>query len=232
MITGHVLAVPVPPDHATNRVTAAVRRKETWKIARILILRHQLAILQRRQPRRPKLNWADRALLGILLSVIPKTRRRGLRLLVTPDTVLRWHRDIVRRRHAARSMHAKTGRPPAGAPGPWCSSWPGRTPTGATAGSTVNWPSWQSRSRRPVGTDRSLSHKPLTESTGRGSRVPQAEPLAATGGSTSANAAVVVLASAQSPVWEASCGLPVTPGRVGDRLGRSSLVSRSWHCAC
>ncbi|MGO8885090.1 MAG: hypothetical protein ACLPUO_27435 [Streptosporangiaceae bacterium] len=87
------------------------RRKETWKTAEILILRHQLAVLQRRQPRRPKLNWADRVLLTALLSVIPKTRRRGLWLLVTPDTILRWHRDILRRRQAARSMRAKTGRP-------------------------------------------------------------------------------------------------------------------------
>jgi hypothetical protein len=38
----------------------------------ILILRHQLAVLQRRQPRCPNLNWADRALLAALLSVIPK----------------------------------------------------------------------------------------------------------------------------------------------------------------
>src|ERR1022692_3298886 len=38
------------------------RRKETWKTAEILILRHQLAVLQRRQPHRPKLNWAERAL--------------------------------------------------------------------------------------------------------------------------------------------------------------------------
>jgi transposase len=37
--------------------------------------------------------------------------RQGLRLLVTPDTNLRWHRDIVRRRWAARSMNGKTGRP-------------------------------------------------------------------------------------------------------------------------
>jgi transposase len=43
--------------------------------------------------------------------VIPKTRRQGLRLLVTPDTILRWHRDIVRRRWAARSMPGKTDRP-------------------------------------------------------------------------------------------------------------------------
>src|ERR1039458_3498221 len=80
------------------------RREETWKTAEILILRHQLAVLQRRQPRRPKLTWADRAVLAALVGVIPKARRHGLRLAVTPDTILRWHRDIVRRRWAAGSM--------------------------------------------------------------------------------------------------------------------------------
>ena len=87
------------------------RREETWRIAGILILRHQLAMLQRRQPCRPKLNWADRALLAILLGVIPKALRHGLRLMVTPDTILRWHRDIVRRRWAAKSTRGKSGRP-------------------------------------------------------------------------------------------------------------------------
>src|SRR6266545_5143928 len=57
--------------------------EETWKTAEILILRHQLAVPQRRQPRRPKLAWADRALLAALLGVIPNARRYGLRLLVT-----------------------------------------------------------------------------------------------------------------------------------------------------
>lgn len=37
------------------------RRQEAWQAAEILILRHQLAVLQRRQPRRPNVNWADRA---------------------------------------------------------------------------------------------------------------------------------------------------------------------------
>ena len=87
------------------------RREKTWKTAEILILRHQLAVLQRRQPRRPKLNWADRALFAALLSVIPKARRHRLRLLVTPDTILCWHRDIIRRRWAARSAHGRSGRP-------------------------------------------------------------------------------------------------------------------------
>ena len=87
------------------------RREEAWRITEILILRHQLAVLQRRQPCRPKLNWADRALLAILLGVIPKARRHGLRLLVTPDTILRWYRGIVRRCRAAKSIRGKTGRP-------------------------------------------------------------------------------------------------------------------------
>src|ERR1035441_1500820 len=96
----------------TTRVASWLRlsrRKQAWQTAEILILRHQLAILQRRQPRRPRLNWADRALLATLLAVIPKARRRGLRLLVTPDTILRWHRNILRRRWAAQSSRGKTG---------------------------------------------------------------------------------------------------------------------------
>src|ERR1017187_2555081 len=87
------------------------RREETRKTAEILILRHQLAVLQRRRTRRPNLNWAARAPLAALLSVIPKACRHGLRLLVTPDTILRWHRDIVRRRWATRSMRGRTGPP-------------------------------------------------------------------------------------------------------------------------
>ena len=87
------------------------RRTETWKTAEILLLRHQLAVLQRRQPRRPNLSWADRALLVTLLDMIPQARRRGLRLLVSPVTIVRWLRDLIRRRWAARSVQGKTGRP-------------------------------------------------------------------------------------------------------------------------
>ena len=117
----------------TTRLAAwprLARREETSKAAEILILRHPLALLRRQQPRRPKLTWADRALLATLLSLIPKPRRHEQHLLVTPDTILRWHRGIVRRRWAARS-----------------SGWPARTATGATARSMENWPGWEYESR-------------------------------------------------------------------------------------
>ena len=62
-----------------TRVAAGLRlsrREEMWKTAENMIQRHQLAVLQRRQPRPLKLNWADRALLATLLGVI---RKRGAR---------------------------------------------------------------------------------------------------------------------------------------------------------
>jgi putative transposase len=120
------------------------RREETWRIAEILILRHQLAVLQRRQLCRPKLNWADRALLTTLLGVIPKARRHGLRLLVTPDTILRWHRDIVRHRWAAKSIRSKTGRPATRRDIKTLVLRLAReNPGWGTAGSTVSWPAWE-----------------------------------------------------------------------------------------
>jgi hypothetical protein len=60
------------------------RREEARKTAEILILRHQLTVLQRRQPHCPALNWADRALLATLPGVIPRARRQRLRLLAHP----------------------------------------------------------------------------------------------------------------------------------------------------
>jgi putative transposase len=77
------------------------RREESWKDVAILLLRHQLAVLRRQLRARPKPCWADRALIAALLAVIPRARRASLPMIVTPDTVLRWHRDIVRRRWAA-----------------------------------------------------------------------------------------------------------------------------------
>ena len=80
------------------------------KDAEILALRHQLTVLQR-QTDRPKLTWPDRALLAALLHHLPRTHLRQLRLIVSPDTLLRWHRDLLRRRHAKASRPKRPGRP-------------------------------------------------------------------------------------------------------------------------
>ena len=87
-------------------------REESWKSAEILLLRHQLTVLQRRSVARPRMTWADRALFAALLQVLPRSRRAGLRMIVTPETVLRWHRDIIRRRWVEKAAHARPGRPP------------------------------------------------------------------------------------------------------------------------
>jgi len=74
------------------------RRSAVWKDAEILLLRHQIAVLERRSTARPKPTWADRALIAALLAVVPRARHIGLRLPVTPATILRWHHDLVKQR--------------------------------------------------------------------------------------------------------------------------------------
>ncbi len=89
------------------------RRELWWKDAEILILRHQLAVALREQPRaHARLTWPDRAWLALLAGTLPVKRLAGLRLIVTPSSILRWHRDILRRRWARRSRCGHTGRPP------------------------------------------------------------------------------------------------------------------------
>jgi transposase InsO family protein len=87
------------------------RRDEAWKSAEILLLRHQLTVLQRQTPARPKMTWADRALIAALVELIPRRRHASLRLIITPETVLRWRRDVLCRRWAAKSQHKRPGRP-------------------------------------------------------------------------------------------------------------------------
>ena len=90
------------------------------------------------------MNWADRAPLVTLPGVIPKARRQGLRLLVTPDTIVRWHRGIVGRRWAARSLRGNSGRPAARRTISALVLRPAReNPERGTAGSTASWPAWQ-----------------------------------------------------------------------------------------
>src|SRR6476660_2745891 len=86
-------------------------RSDTANEIEILVLRHQLAVLQRREPR-PRINWTDRAVIAVLTRLLPARRRHGF--LVTPATILRWHRHLVHRRWT--TPPGRAGRPaiPAG----------------------------------------------------------------------------------------------------------------------
>ena len=76
---------------------ALLARSDRAKDAEILILRHQVAVLQR-QVKAPRLSWADRAVLAALARLLPGGQLRQLRLIISPRTLLRWHADLVRRR--------------------------------------------------------------------------------------------------------------------------------------
>ena len=88
------------------------RRERWWKDAEILMLRHQLAVAARVRPRaHSRLTWPDRAWLTLLAGTVPAERLAAMRLIVTPGTILRWQRDIVRSRWARRSRRGRSGRP-------------------------------------------------------------------------------------------------------------------------
>jgi putative transposase len=92
---------------ALLRLLVRRRRSESAKDVELLVLRHQLVVLGR-QEHRPSLRPADRALLAALARLLPPRRRHGL--VVTPQTFLRWHRELVRRKWT--QPRRSPGRPP------------------------------------------------------------------------------------------------------------------------
>jgi putative transposase len=86
-------------------------RSEREKEIEILLLRHQLRVLER-QVARPQLTPADRALLAAFSRVLPRQAWKRS-LFVTPGTLLRWHRELVARRWTY--PHRRPGRPPTAA---------------------------------------------------------------------------------------------------------------------
>jgi putative transposase len=75
------------------QLLALLARGDAAKDLEILLLRHQLTVLRRQTPR-PKLQPADRALLAAVSRVLPRTHWSSF--LVRPETLLRWHRQLVK----------------------------------------------------------------------------------------------------------------------------------------
>ncbi|WP_218011174.1 hypothetical protein [Herbidospora mongoliensis] len=77
----------------------------------ILALRHQIVVLERQLSVGARVRFAP-VFLAALLAPLPRDVLRRLMLLIRPDTVVRWHRDLMKRRYARACAPRRRGRPP------------------------------------------------------------------------------------------------------------------------
>ncbi len=146
MITDHVPAVPVPPDHSASRMAAAVPARGGVENRRDL------------DPAPPARGPAAAAAAPPEAELGGPGPARGPARRDTerppPGAAAcghpGHHRALAPRHRPAPpggAVRARQDRPagPARISGPWSSGWPGRTPNGATAGSTASWPAWEPR---------------------------------------------------------------------------------------
>jgi hypothetical protein len=135
---GTIAAVTLRPlylifQHMLGQILLMSRTSSTKDIE-LIVLRHEVAILRRTNPR-PRLDWADRAMFAALIQRLPRALRAHR--LVTPNTILRWHRRLVRRRW---TYPHRTGRPPIDdvLVALVVRRWRGRTRCGGTCGSKAS----------------------------------------------------------------------------------------------
>jgi putative transposase len=107
MIVGRGGTTAVSDLPAGPGLAGLLARSAQSKNAEILVLRHEIAML-RRQVNRPRLSWADRAVFAALTGLLSPACR--LHRIVTPATILRWHRDLVKRRWTQPRGHRSGGR--------------------------------------------------------------------------------------------------------------------------